>query len=118
MEKNQNEQEVVNKLDSIVRRQEHLDRQLEHILRLIQGDEMINKIRPTGLINDIKEIRQKLDNVHEQTAGVTNWWNERGKRKYIIDINLVTWGKVILWIITVAGAVGGFLAWLNKHLPK
>ena len=115
MEKSENEKEVVTKLDRLVRKQEHLDKQLEHILRLIQGDEMINKIRPTGLIHDVKNISFRLENMHQETRDIMNWWSERGKRKYIIDINLVTWGKVILWIIAVAGAVGGFFAWLKKY---
>jgi hypothetical protein len=110
--------EVLQKLDSINRRQEHLDKQLSHILRLIEGDSMLNKIRPTGLISDIKHIEERLTVMQNKTEGLIDWWSERGKRKYIIDINLVTWGKVILWIITVAGAVAGFFAWINKHLSK
>lgn len=105
---------ISEQLNSLERKQNHLNNQLEIILRLIQGDSTLNTIRPTGLVNDVKEMDNRLKDIQKNTEEVVDWWNDRSKRKYIINVDLVAWGKVIAWVVGITGGLIGLIKWLSN----
>lgn len=103
---------ITQQLDSLQRQQDHLDRQIRIIIRLLQGDSTLNTLRPTGLVNDFKEMDKRLESMQNNTAELLEWWTDRNKRKYIINVDLVQWGKVIAWVVGIIGGILGLMKWL------
>lgn len=98
--------------------QEFLRKQMEYIIRLISGDSTLDKLHPTGMVHEINQIKEKLDKLDNDSRGVVNWFNEKDKRKYIINVDLVAWGKVIAWIVAIVGGVIGLIKWFTTIGPN
>lgn len=107
---------ILDKLDSLASQQESNEKQLLKILTLIQGDPMLSTIHPTGIVNDIKAINERQKFIEQEVMAVVNWFKDRSKRRYLVTINLIEWGKFIAWVAAVGGAIVGFFAWIGKHL--
>lgn len=107
--------EILGRLHEVTRKQNHLHEQIEHVIRLIQGDNMLNTIgRPNGIINDLKDIDTRLVSTQKEVMGVVKWFQERSKKKWIIEMDIVVIGKVLLWMSGIVGTIIAYFIWREK----
>lgn len=107
--------EILDRLQEVTRKQNHLHEQIEHVIRLIQGDNTLNTIgRPNGIINDLKDIDTRLVSTQKEVMGVVKWFQERSKKKWIIEMDIVVIGKVLLWMSGIVGTIIAYFIWREK----
>jgi hypothetical protein len=110
--------ELIQKLDSLARQQDWQNQQMTYMRRLIEGDKMLETLKPTGMVNDIKHMYVRQEKIEKDVREVVDWFNDRSKKRYIVSVDLIQWGKFIAWATAVGGSIVGLFIWLGRQMQK